>query len=104
MNPPAISVIVPLYNCKPVIAGAIASLRAQTFRDFECLLIDDCSPDREGILLCERLIAGDPRFRLLHNPKNLGLGGHVTRALRMRVGIGWHSWIKTIVISRMRFG
>jgi len=75
MNPPAISVIVPLYNCKPVIAGAIASLRAQTFRDFECLLVDDCSPDREGILLCERLIAGDPRFRLLHNAKNLDLGG-----------------------------
>lgn len=75
MNPPKISVILPLYNCAPVIARAVASLRAQTLKDFECLLVDDCGPDREGIARAETLTRGDPRFRLIRNPRNLGLGG-----------------------------
>ncbi len=72
---PRLSVIVPLYNCAPVIERTIASLKAQTLRDFECLLVDDCGPEREGIAKAKALTADDPRFRFIHYEKNLGLGG-----------------------------
>jgi len=45
MNPPAISVIVPLYNAEKYIGECLDSLLAQTFKDFEVIVVDDCSTD-----------------------------------------------------------
>ena len=42
---PQISVIVPFYNVEEYLAECLDSLEAQTFRDFEVLLVDDGSPD-----------------------------------------------------------
>lgn len=44
MNP-TISVIVPVYNAEKYIGECIDSILSQTFRDIECLLIDDGSND-----------------------------------------------------------
>jgi len=62
-----VSVIVPVYNVCDYLADCVASLRAQTFADFECLLVDDGSTDGSGAL-CEELAAADGRFRVLHKP------------------------------------
>lgn len=42
---PAVSVIVPAYNVTPYIADALNSLRSQTFRDFETIVVNDGCPD-----------------------------------------------------------
>ena len=45
MSTPAVSVIVPVYNVENFIERCVASIAAQTFRDFEAIFVDDCSPD-----------------------------------------------------------
>lgn len=78
MNPgasdaPAISVIVPVYNVAAEVGAAIASLRAQTFTDFEAIIVDDGSTDGSGAIAAQAF-AGDPRFTLLVQ-ENRGLSG-----------------------------
>jgi len=66
---PRMTVVVPVYNRPAELQRALASLSAQTFSDFECLVIDDCSP-----VAIEPLVAQlqDPRFRCLRNASNGG--------------------------------
>ena len=47
-NLPEISVIVPVYKVEEYLPQCIDSILAQTFTDFELLLVDDGSPDRCG--------------------------------------------------------
>lgn len=62
---PEITVIVPVHDVGPYIGECIASLRRQTFADFEAILVDDGSTDDSGEL-CERAAVADPRFRVIH--------------------------------------
>lgn len=62
-----ISVIVPVYNVRDYLSSCVASVRAQTFSDFECILVDDGSTDGSGAL-CDELAAEDARFRVVHKP------------------------------------
>mgnify|MGYP002702625549 CR=1 FL=1 len=68
---PAISVIVPVYKAEKYLHRCVDSLLAQTFTDFEVLLIDDGSPDRSGEI-CDGYAAGDNRVRVFHK-KNGGV-------------------------------
>lgn len=62
MPPPLISVILPVYNGAAYLREALESLRRQTFRDFEVIIIDDCSTD-ESPNIAESF--DDPRFHLI---------------------------------------
>ena len=42
---PAVSVIIPVYNCEAYLPECIASLRAQTLSDIELIFVCDASPD-----------------------------------------------------------
>ncbi len=64
MNP-LISVIVPVYNAEAYLHRCVDSLLAQTFRDFEILLIDDGSPDKSGEI-CDQYARQDDRIRVFH--------------------------------------
>ena len=68
---PAISVIVPIYNIEKYIRRALDSILAQTFSNFELLLIDDGSTDESG-RLCEQIAEQDERV-LLYHKENEGL-------------------------------
>lgn len=68
---PAISVIVPVYKAEKYLRKCVDSLLAQTFTDFELLLVDDGSPDRSGEI-CDGYAARDPRVRTFHK-KNGGV-------------------------------
>lgn len=48
MSRPKISVIVPVYKAEAYLCRCVDSILSQTFEDFELLLIDDGSPDRNG--------------------------------------------------------
>ena len=76
---PKISIIVPIYNAEQWLERCVDSIVAQTYTDWELLLIDDGSTDRSGDI-CDRYAASDPRIQAFHKPnggvssaRNLGL-------------------------------
>lgn len=68
---PEISVIVPVYNVEKYLRPCIDSILAQTFTDFELILVDDGSPDRCGEI-CDEYKRIDKRIRVIHQ-ENGGL-------------------------------
>ena len=68
---PKISIIVPVYNVEQYLRRCLDSIAAQTFTDWECILIDDGSPDNSGAI-CDEYAAKDERFRVIHQ-KNAGV-------------------------------
>src|SRR5512135_1662363 len=70
---PAVSVLMPVYNAERYVVEAVESILAQTFRDFEFLIIDDGSTDDSGAIL-SRYAARDDRIRLICRP-NVGIVG-----------------------------
>ena len=62
---PAVSIIVPVYKAEAYLHRCVDSLLAQTFTDFEVLLIDDGSPDRSGEI-CDDYARKDARVRVFH--------------------------------------
>lgn len=76
---PKISVIVPVYKAEAYLHRCVDSILAQTFQDFEVLLIDDGSPDRSGEI-CDEYARKDKRVRVFHkanggvsSARNVGL-------------------------------
>ena len=68
-----ISIIVPVYKTERFLNACIASILAQTFTDFELILVDDGSPD-SCPALCDAAAAKNSRIRVIHQ-KNRGLSG-----------------------------
>ena len=64
---PAISVILPVYNAEAYVREAVESILAQSFTDFECIIINDGSNDGSGAILRE-LAARDARIVLIERP------------------------------------
>lgn len=64
------SVIVPVYNVECYLRQCIDSILAQTYRDFELILVDDGSQDTSGII-CDEYAAKDSRITVIHK-KNQG--------------------------------
>ena len=83
---PIISIIVPVYKAEAVLPKCVESVLAQTFQDWELLLIDDGSPDGSGGL-CDRYAAGDGRVRVFHKPNG---GVSSARNLGMQAAAGEH--------------
>ena len=74
-----VSIIVPVYNTEKFLHRCIDSILAQTYTDFELLLIDDGSKDSSGTI-CDEYAAQDARVRVFHkenggvsSARNLGL-------------------------------
>jgi len=66
-----ITVIIPVYNSENYLCKCLDSVLAQTFTDFECILIDDCSED-SSINICESYAKKDNRLTILKNCENTG--------------------------------
>lgn len=67
MNSPLLSIIIPVYNVGPYIKKCLDSVLAQTFQNFEVILIDDGSTDDSG-KICDQYTALDSRFKVIHKP------------------------------------
>ena len=77
---PLVTVIIPTYNWSTVLPYSVGSVLAQTFTDFELLIVDDCSTDSTPAILAE-YAARDPRVRVLRNPQNLTSSPSLNRGL-----------------------
>jgi glycosyltransferase involved in cell wall biosynthesis len=83
---PRVSLIVPAFNEPPVVLReSMASVRAQTFADFECIVVDE-STDPARAHACRDLCAADARFVYLHPERRLGLPGSLNLALERARG------------------
>ena len=71
MNNPQISVIVPVYNAEKWLRRCVDSILAQTFTDFELLLIDDGSTDGSPAI-CDEYAQRDSRIKVFYQ-KNSGV-------------------------------
>ena len=69
---PKISIIIPIYNTEKHLQECVESVRRQTLRDIEIILVDDESPDKAP-QLCDEYVAMDSRIKVVHK-KNGGLG------------------------------
>lgn len=74
-----ISIIMPVYNTKAYLEESVRSVQAQTYGNWELLIVDDGSKDGSGEL-CDELAAADPRIRVCHQ-ENGGVSTARNRAL-----------------------
>ena len=83
-----ISIIVPIYNVEKYLRQCLDSIIAQTYQNFECLLINDGSPDNSADI-CREYVSKDSRFRYFEkenggasSARNLGIecsgGAYIT--------------------------
>ena len=73
MEQDMISIVVPVYRAEKYIEETMDCVRAQTYTDWELLLVEDCGPDQSRQRIEEYIQrTGDGRIRLLTHPTNLG--------------------------------
>jgi glycosyltransferase involved in cell wall biosynthesis len=89
MNAPSekLAVLMPVYNEKEeYLRKSIESVLEQTFADFEFIIIDDGSTESKCVQVLDEYARKDPRIRLIHNQKNLGLTKTLNKGLSLAKG------------------
>ena len=69
---PFFSIVMPCYGVEAYIARAIECVQAQTFSDWELIVVDDCTPDESAAIAME-YAARDGRIRVVSHEENRGL-------------------------------
>jgi glycosyltransferase involved in cell wall biosynthesis len=82
---PKITILMSVYNGLPFLEDSIQSILNQSFKDFEFLIIDDCSSDT-SLEVLETYIKKDERIRLIKNNKNQGLGYNLKKGVELAKG------------------
>ncbi|MEW6489710.1 MAG: glycosyltransferase family 2 protein [Thermodesulfobacteriota bacterium] len=88
MTEPLLTFVIPAYNEAPNLAATLLGIQraaAERGVSFEALIIDDGSGDGTGAI-ADGLAAEDPRIRVLHNPRNRGLGFNYTLGVQQAKG------------------
>ena len=86
-NAPLISVIIPVYKVEEFVERCLRSVRAQTYQNWEALLIDDCGPDASMKIATDYIASvADPRFIILTHEKNKGLSEARNTGIRAAKG------------------
>lgn len=80
---PQISVLMAVYNGVPYVQWAIESILAQTFTNFEYIIVNDASTD-DTLELCQRY--SDPRIHIIDLPENVGLTKALNKAIEHSTG------------------
>jgi glycosyltransferase involved in cell wall biosynthesis len=82
---PAVSVCVPTFNYSQFLPDAIRSVLAQTFTDFELVVVDNASTDATTEIM-EAFVRSDPRIRFYRNSENVGIVKNFNCALGHAAG------------------
>ncbi len=83
-----VSIIIPVYNVTDYIQRCLQSVAEQTYRDIECILVDDCGNDN-SIDVAQKFIneyRGDIMFTILHHERNKGQAAARNTGLRSATG------------------
>ncbi|HEY1855271.1 MAG TPA: glycosyltransferase, partial [Solirubrobacterales bacterium] len=84
---PLISVVIPAFNGEATLANTLESLLAQTFEDWEGVVVDDGSTD-DTAGVAARLVGSDSRFRVHTQPN-----GGVSRARNAGIALAKAPWL-----------
>ena len=68
-----VSIIIPVYNTGKILKKCLNSVLTQTYKDWECIIVDDCSTDKETVSILDTWVKKDKRFQLIVNEENLGI-------------------------------
>lgn len=82
MTKPSVSILMPVYNNEAYLSGTLDSLLAQTFRDFELIIIDDASTDGSGEIIND-YSQRDKRIQVITNEQNVRVAGSLNRGLKL---------------------
>ena len=88
---PKVSVCIPTYNGAAYLAETLNSVSAQTFGDFEAIVVDDGSTDAT-VDICTDFARQDSRFRIERNTRNRGLVGNWNRCVELAQA----PWVKFV--------
>lgn len=80
-----VSIITPAYNAAPYLEETVKSVQAQTFTDWEMIIVDDCSKDNT-FSIATSLAEKDHRIKVLQNEKNSGVAATRNKALDAATG------------------
>jgi glycosyltransferase family 2 len=69
-----VSIIIPYYNAAKYIKETVSAIIAQTYKDWELIIVNDCSSAPETVEVLKQVIALDNRIKVLHAEKNGGAG------------------------------
>lgn len=99
---PKVSVITPAYNVEKYVAESIESILNQTYRNFEFIIVDDCSTDRTWSIICD-YAKKDGRIVPVKNEKNLGISGNRNKGIALAKGeyVAWQDADDISVSSRL---
>lgn len=84
MNYPEISIIIPIYNSMPYLEACIESVKSQTYKNIEIILVDDGSTD-ESYQYCDMVAKSDSRVLVIHK-KNGGLSSARNAGIKIASG------------------
>lgn len=87
MEEPLVSIIIPTYNRAHLIGETLDSIMAQTYQNWECIVVDDGSTDDTEVLMDE-YINKDARFQYHHRPVDRLPGGNAARNYGFEVSKG----------------
>ena len=82
---PTVSIVLPCYNGAGHLAQSIESVLAQTFTDWELILVNDCSKDN-SLEIMQQYAANDSRIRIINNERNLKLPASLNRGFEEAKG------------------
>lgn len=88
MTSPVVTFVVPCYRLAHLLAECVNSILSQTYREFEILIMDDCSPD-ETETVARSLT--DPRVKYIRNESNLGNLRNYNKGIQL--GKGTYIWL-----------
>jgi len=88
MTSPSVTFVVPCYKLAHLLAECVNSILSQTYRDFEVLIMDDCSPDDTQSVAQS---FSDPRVQYIRNESNLGNLRNYNKGIQM--GKGKYVWL-----------
>ena len=80
-----VSIIIPVYNVEKYLRRCLDSVLAQTYTNFEAILVDDCSPD-ESYKICEEYARKDGRIKVIRKEKNGGASSARNVAIESATG------------------
>jgi len=83
---PLVSVVMPAYNSAKFVVEAIESVKNQTFKDFEFIVVDDCSTDDTLSVIKKTLMNFDNPYKIIENESNMGVS--VSRNIANRIATG----------------
>lgn len=90
MEDKKVSIVLPVYNGADYIIDSIESIVAQTYQNWELIIVNDCSTDNT-LTICEKYAMKDNRIRVISNPVNLKLPNTLNAGFDVATG-DYYTW------------